>query len=111
MARIFIIGSGVVGTATGTGFERAGHDVTFVDISAARLADLRSSGLRATDSIDLSGRESFIILTLPTPHHGPGLRLLGPFGGWRGPRGAVPSGTLPGLPHRRRAIHRAGGHL
>lgn len=70
MARIFIIGSGVVGTATGTGFDRAGHDVTFVDISAARLADLRASGLRATDSIDLSGREAFVFLTLPTPHVG-----------------------------------------
>jgi len=70
VARIFIIGSGVVGTATGTGFDRAGHDVTFVDISAARLADLRASGLRATDSIDLSGREAFVFLTLPTPHVG-----------------------------------------
>jgi UDPglucose 6-dehydrogenase len=70
VARIFIIGSGVVGTATGTGFDRAGHDVTFVDISAARLADLRSSGLRATDSIDLSGHGAFVFLTLPTPHVG-----------------------------------------
>ena len=70
MARIFIIGSGVVGTATGTGFDRAGHDVTFVDISQDRLSDLRSSGLRATDTIDLTGREAFIFLTLPTPHVG-----------------------------------------
>ena len=33
---IVIVGSGVVGTATGEGFLELGHDVTFVDISARR---------------------------------------------------------------------------
>ena len=33
---IVIVGSGVVGTATGEGFLELGHDVTFVDISDRR---------------------------------------------------------------------------
>ena len=42
LARIFIVGSGVVGTATGKGFIEAGHTVTFIDVSLARLELLRA---------------------------------------------------------------------
>jgi len=70
-SRIFIVGSGVVGAATGEGFQNAGHDVTFIDISQARVADLASRGWDARTEIDLSGEpESLIFLTLPTPNDG-----------------------------------------
>jgi UDPglucose 6-dehydrogenase len=71
MARIFIMGSGVVGAATGKGFLSAGHDVTFIDISEPRLAQLRTEGLDARRNLDLSAEpDSFIFLTLPTPNDG-----------------------------------------
>lgn len=71
MARIFIVGSGVVGSATGLGFARAGHRVTFIDISSDRLAALTAQGMDARATLDLAAEpESFIFLTLPTPNAG-----------------------------------------
>jgi UDPglucose 6-dehydrogenase len=71
MARIFIMGSGVVGTATGLGFADAGHDVTFIDISPARIQALNDMGRDIRSELDLSAEgESFIFLTLPTPNVG-----------------------------------------
>ncbi|MYT72621.1 MULTISPECIES: 2-dehydropantoate 2-reductase N-terminal domain-containing protein [unclassified Streptomyces] len=76
MSRIFIVGSGVVGTATGKGLLRADHEVTFVDVSPHRLDHLRSQGLDAHDSLDLKGApDAFIFLTLPTPSTGHGYDL------------------------------------
>ena len=70
-SRIFIVGSGVVGAATGGGFREAGHDVTFIDISQDRVRELAERGWDARTEIDLSGEpESFIFLTLPTPNVG-----------------------------------------
>jgi UDPglucose 6-dehydrogenase len=70
-SRIFIIGSGVVGTATGEGFLAAGHDVTFIDIAPERVRELRERGLDVRTEIDLTGEpESLIFLTLPTPNEG-----------------------------------------
>ena len=43
-SRIFIVGSGVVGTATGEGFLAAGHEVTFIDVSPARIRELQARG-------------------------------------------------------------------
>jgi UDPglucose 6-dehydrogenase len=69
--RIFIMGSGVVGAATGEGFLKAGHDVTFVDISEVRVRELRDRGWDAHTTIDLADEpESLIFLTLPTPNDG-----------------------------------------
>ena len=72
MARIFIMGSGVVGAATGKGLVQAGHEVTFIDISPQRLDYLRSQGLDARDTLDLSDEPdaAFVFLTLPTPNVG-----------------------------------------
>jgi UDPglucose 6-dehydrogenase len=71
VSRIFIMGSGVVGTATGRGFVDAGHTVTFVDILPARIAALTEMGLDARAGLDLAGeQESFVFLTLPTPNVG-----------------------------------------
>jgi UDPglucose 6-dehydrogenase len=70
-SRIFIMGSGVVGAATGEGFLKAGHDVTFVDISEVRVRELRDRGWDARTAIDLADEpESLIFLTLPTPNDG-----------------------------------------
>ena len=44
MARIVIVGSGVVGQATGKGFARKGHHVSYVDINHQTIAQLRSAG-------------------------------------------------------------------
>jgi UDPglucose 6-dehydrogenase len=69
LSRIFIVGSGVVGEATGRGLLHRGHKVTFVDVLPSRVEALREAGLDATDALDLSGEEeSFLFLTLPTPH-------------------------------------------
>jgi len=71
MARVFIVGSGVVGTATGRGFVQMGHEVTFVDVLPSRVDTLRSEGFDARVSIDLrEERPAFIFLTLPTPNAG-----------------------------------------
>lgn len=70
-SRIFIVGSGVVGTATGRGLADAGHKVSFIDISTERIRQLEEWGLDARDHLDLTGEPSSIIfLTLPTPHLG-----------------------------------------
>jgi UDPglucose 6-dehydrogenase len=70
-SRIFIIGSGVVGTATGEGFLAAGHRVTFIDTSVARVHELQARGLDVRTELDLAAEpDSFIFLTLPTPHAG-----------------------------------------
>lgn len=71
MSRIFIVGSGVVGSATGRGFAHAGHDVTFVDIAPERVAALTAEGRDARNRLELAGEpESYIFLTLPTPNVG-----------------------------------------
>jgi UDPglucose 6-dehydrogenase len=75
MGRTVIIGSGVVGTATGKGFADTGHAVQFVDINRARVEELRREGFAASTVIDLSGPPSFIFLTLPTPSSGEGYDL------------------------------------
>ena len=68
MARIFVVGAGVVGTAVGRGFVEAGHSVTLVDISADRVDALVAAGLDATTRLDLRGEpSSFVFLTVPTP--------------------------------------------
>lgn len=71
MARVFIVGSGVVGSATGRGLANAGHDVTFIDIARSRIDALRGQGCDARRELCLTGEpESFVFLTLPTPNEG-----------------------------------------
>jgi UDPglucose 6-dehydrogenase len=67
--KVSVIGCGVVGTATGKGFQKLGHDVYFYDISKQRLDSLASEGLRTTDNIveALSKTQiSFICVNTPT---------------------------------------------
>ena len=44
--KIGIIGSGIVGSATGKGFHKLGHDIIFYDISKQRLHDLEDNGYK-----------------------------------------------------------------
>ena len=70
-SRIFIVGSGVVGTATGEGFLAAGHEVTFIDIAPERVRELAGRGLDVRTELDLADEPaSFLFLTLPTPNDG-----------------------------------------
>lgn len=67
MSRIFIVGSGTVGTATGKALGHAGHRVTFIDIDPHRVAVLVGEGLDARADLCLAGEpESFIFLCTPT---------------------------------------------
>ncbi len=76
MSRIFIVGAGVVGAATGRALLRCGHRVTFVDVAPERVAALVAEGLDARPAIDLDGEpESFVFFCLPTGLGGRGYRL------------------------------------
>ena len=45
--KISIVGSGFVGTATGKGFAKHGHDVVFLDINESKISELRQEGTPA----------------------------------------------------------------
>ncbi len=70
MAKIAIIGSGVVGQATGKGFKTKGHDIVFVDVNPLVLEKLKQEGyptylpeqLIEEDNIDAF----FIAVSTPT---------------------------------------------
>jgi UDPglucose 6-dehydrogenase len=68
MSRILIVGSGVVGQATGKGFARHGHAVSYVDINPQTIAQLRAEGLAATlpTEADWSAAD-VVMLAVPTP--------------------------------------------
>lgn len=71
MERVFIIGAGVVGKATGAGFAEQGHAVTLIDVVPDRVEALKAEGFDARIGLDLAANPaSFIFLTLPTPHVG-----------------------------------------
>jgi UDPglucose 6-dehydrogenase len=65
---IVIVGSGVVGQATGRGFLRKGHRVTFVDVNADTLTKLNSEGLDARPLKDVDWPNTDIVmLAVSTP--------------------------------------------
>jgi UDPglucose 6-dehydrogenase len=65
---ISIIGSGVVGTATGKGFHKLGHNVTFFDISKQRLATLSQEGYDVASSLkDAVSRSDICFVCVNTP--------------------------------------------
>ena len=59
MTQIVIVGSGVVGTATGQGFAQVNMPVKFVDINTDRVEALRDAGLGVLDDIDPRPRAFF----------------------------------------------------
>jgi UDPglucose 6-dehydrogenase len=69
MKKIAIIGSGVVGSATGKGFlVKGGHQVTFYDVREETIARLRQSGYQAQhmDELNVEEHEAFFFV-VPTP--------------------------------------------
>jgi UDPglucose 6-dehydrogenase len=68
MVNISILGSGVVGFATGVGLQWLGHNVTFVDIDADRLAALRNGGhmTQHVDEMTLNQVDA-VFVAVPTP--------------------------------------------
>src|SRR5918996_817705 len=49
--KIGIIGSGVVGSATGKGFHKLGHDVLFYDIAKNRMEMLKKEGFKVAHDV------------------------------------------------------------
>jgi UDPglucose 6-dehydrogenase len=67
---ISVIGSGVVGTATGKGFHKLGHDVTFFDISRQRLVTLRNEGYDVASSLkDAIAKSEICFICVNTPQN------------------------------------------
>jgi len=67
---VAIIGSGVVGTATGFGLQGVGHRVVFCDLDPERLAMLRSRGFMAMECGELPLEEPNVdayLISVPTP--------------------------------------------
>jgi UDPglucose 6-dehydrogenase len=73
---ILILGSGVVGHATGLGLQHLGHTVTFVDIDEQRLGFLTGEGLDAVHVDDMSMTDvEAVFVCMPTPSTEDGIVL------------------------------------
>ncbi|MCH7730828.1 UDP-glucose/GDP-mannose dehydrogenase family protein [Patescibacteria group bacterium] len=68
MAQIIVVGSGVIGQATGRAFLSMSNKVTFVDIDEERLGQLRDEGHQALHlkNMDLKGVD-VVFVTVSTP--------------------------------------------
>ncbi|MEZ4862087.1 MAG: hypothetical protein R3C14_12295 [Caldilineaceae bacterium] len=68
MAHILIVGSGVVGQATGKGFAKKGHAISFVDINLAQIQKLKTQGLNAMTIDEVEWPlVDIVMLTVSTP--------------------------------------------
>jgi UDPglucose 6-dehydrogenase len=68
MLSVAVIGSGVVGQATGKGFRTIGLDVTFVDVNPALIEKLQDEGYTAIHADDLTGEIADVFfISVPTP--------------------------------------------
>src|SRR5215475_12520524 len=68
MARIVIVGSGVVGQATGKGFAKKGHSISYVDINPQTIERLRAAGLRAMTASEVDwDAVDMVMLAVSTP--------------------------------------------
>src|SRR5215212_11548379 len=68
MARLIIVGSGVVGQATGKGFTKKGHTVSYVDINPQTIATLRGNGLNAMTAAEVDWNAvDVVLLAVSTP--------------------------------------------
>ncbi|MDP2948964.1 MAG: nucleotide sugar dehydrogenase [Chloroflexota bacterium] len=69
MERIAIVGSGVVGKATGKGLSKLGHDVVFVDTDPNVRQRLDHEGYKAVEADALAQvRPSMSMICVPTPN-------------------------------------------
>ncbi|MBC8163203.1 MAG: UDP-glucose/GDP-mannose dehydrogenase family protein [Roseiflexaceae bacterium] len=68
MAHILVVGAGVVGQATGKGFAKKGHAITYIDISLQTIAKLRLAGLNAMLANEVCWRTvDVVMLAVSTP--------------------------------------------
>ncbi len=68
MSNILVIGAGIVGQATGKGFARKGHSVSFVDIDSVKINDLTAQGFRAMTVSEVVWDEiDIVMMTVSTP--------------------------------------------
>lgn len=65
--RIAIIGSGVVGQATGKGFNSKGFDITFIDVNPKIVENLKNEGFNAYLASETIPQTDISIFTVPTP--------------------------------------------
>jgi UDPglucose 6-dehydrogenase len=65
---MIIVGSGVVGQATGKGFTKKGHTVSYVDINPQTIARLRAEGLNAITAAEVNWNAvDVVLLAVSTP--------------------------------------------
>jgi UDPglucose 6-dehydrogenase len=63
-----IVGSGIVGQATGKGFAKKGHSISFVDINPQTIAKLRAEGLTAMTAAEVDWNAvDIVLLAVSTP--------------------------------------------
>jgi len=67
MARVVVVGAGIVGAAAGVGLTRHGHAVSYVDASPERVNQLLASGFDAHVDLDLAGGPAVVLVCVPTP--------------------------------------------
>jgi UDPglucose 6-dehydrogenase len=68
MSNIVIVGAGVVGQATGKGFAKQGHQITYVDVDPKKIQQLNAQGLQAMTAAEVDWDEQEIVmLTVSTP--------------------------------------------
>jgi UDPglucose 6-dehydrogenase len=68
VSNIVVVGSGVVGQATGKGFLRKRHEVTFVDVNPSTLERLRGEGLDARLMADVNWHQvDMVMMSVSTP--------------------------------------------
>jgi UDPglucose 6-dehydrogenase len=66
--RVAVVGSGVVGTATGAGLASRGHEIIFCDTSLDRVGLLRRQGFHSVDAQSLWGLEHDVyLISVPSP--------------------------------------------
>jgi len=89
--RILIWGAGAIGGTAGAYLKRAGHDITFVDVVAAHVEAIRTTGLMITGPVDqftivapaftpeeVEGRWDMIFLAVKAQHTETATRALIP---------------------------------
>jgi len=68
MSNILVVGAGVVGQATGKGFAKHGHQITYVDVDTTKVNQLVAQGFRATTPSQVDWHaQDIIMLAVSTP--------------------------------------------
>ncbi len=68
MSNILVVGAGVVGQATGKGFAKQGHQITYVDVDTTKVNQLVAQGFLATtpSQVDWNAQD-IVMLAVSTP--------------------------------------------